>query len=274
MHLKGNNIGGDVYTSGYRSMYSSIIENVNNTLLAFGYQSLAYSTINNVYNLYIDGRYAFEGSTVTHVHNIKVNGTNSLSGSTIRTYLSNDGEENDNTFTMEIYSFLNESSVVVNCNSNDICYIGCFGINSCDTILLSCNSGPDSCFVYCDLNTTGCPIGSYSKWIRRTPTTYPSIFPSYLPSTPTQSPSNFPTVNPTTDPTIYPTTYPTINPSYPSLNPTTTTNATNLTRSDTKNKENSANSTSILILIVIVCSLCHFSLLLLDCFLLIFSKKI
>ena len=55
----GTNVGGDIYGSGYRSMYSSTIENVNNTL----------SNINNVYNLYIDCTYTFEGSTITHIHN-------------------------------------------------------------------------------------------------------------------------------------------------------------------------------------------------------------
>ena len=44
-------VGGSIYTAGFRSMYSSTIQNVNNSLMVFGYEALANSIIANVYDL-------------------------------------------------------------------------------------------------------------------------------------------------------------------------------------------------------------------------------
>ena len=239
--LNAINVGGDVYGSGFQSLYSSKIQNVNNSLLAFGYQSLAQSTINSTYNLYLDGTYCFEGSTVTGVHNVKVNGTNSLKSSAITSFLSGSGNTNDNIFRMAIYGS-NSDSFTVTCSHNDICYIRCFGSDSCVGMNLLCLGGSDSCFVDCDNNRTGCPSGSsYSEWITDTPTalptdipsdfpTYPTISPTYTPTIPTSNPTTIPTGNPThvpsghpsINPSKHPSTNPSNNPSsYPTTYPTT-----------------------------------------------------
>ena len=48
---------------------------------------------------------------------------------------------------------------------------------------LVCGDGINSCFVNCDENITGCPIGSScSEWVTNNPTTIPSTFPSNIPS--------------------------------------------------------------------------------------------
>ena len=121
---------------------------------------------------------------------------------------------------MGIYS-LNNNSYTVTCSKNDTCYIGCYGVKSCDGMKLVCKDGSNSCFVDCDYNSTGCPIGNYSEWFSNIPTSIASKHTNRIPSdTPTDLPSQLLSQVPSFYPSSYPTTIPTTNPS---LYPTTTT---------------------------------------------------